>query len=599
MTSPLAALDRYYARMVGRNEAEPPGYSRERIGFAISLSPDGEPVGVAPLVDTTGKKPQGRQVDVPKAVDRSSNIKANFLWDKTAYSLGVTADSRRPPAPRHAAFKALHTELLTDVQDLGLAALLRFLENWAPERFAHWPFEQSMLDANFVFRLNGELSFIHERQEARILHAARSVEGSLGFCLLTGETGPIARLHPFVKNVYGRPGEQPRNRKIVAFDKDAFASWGKEQGANAPTSEAAAHRYGAALNRLLDRGSRNRLQIGDASVVFWAEADGDEAAAAEAEDSFAAWLGVPPPSDAGEAAKIHERLKRIADGRPDPALDLGTAATTRVHVLGLSPNAARLSVRFWLTDTLGAFATRLADHHWALALDPPPVGWGVAPSINLLLVKTVALQEKWDNIPPGLAGEVARAVLAGLPYPRAWLAAAIMRLRAGDPAWRGWHAAALKACLNRSPSEEKLTMGLNPESTSEAYQLGRLFAVLEKAQYAALDSRNTTVADRFYGSASAHPSTSFGPLLRNVQHHLSDLAKRKPGWAHNLRRDMAEIIGRLPPDLPTTLRLEDQGRFAIGYYHQRAYHERAYRRPDEPDTPDTADPTETEGEDQE
>ena len=256
---------------------------------------------------------------------------------------------------------------------------------------------------------------------------------------------------------------------------------------NAPTSEAAAFRYGAALNRMLDRGSRNRLPrpVGDASLVFWADTSpgASEQQAQDAEGFFANLM--EPPDDATEAARVRVQLEVLAAGRPVEDARLGLAAGTRFHVLGLSPNAARLSVRYWLDDTFGAFAQRLAGHYQALRTEPPP--WrDKLPSVARLLVRTTAVQEKFENIPPLLAGELMRAVLTGAPYPRTWLAAAVIRLRAGDDPASGWHAAAVKACLHRLTPKESPPVSLDPDFPKEAYQLGRLFAVLEAAQHAAL-----------------------------------------------------------------------------------------------------------------
>lgn len=189
------------------------------------------------------------------------------------------------------------------------------------------------------------------------------------------------------------------------------------------------------------------------------------------------------------------------------------------------------------------------------------------PSINYLLVRTTALQEKWDNVPPLLAGETARAVFSGQPYPRTLLAAVIMRLRAGDK-FTGWHAAIIKACINRR-SKEVLPVARDTESPDPAYQLGRLFAVLEAAQYAALGKVNAAIADRYYGAASATPARVFGTLLRNARNHISDALKRGKGkW---VERRLDEIFVHLPAEFPRTLNLEEQGRFAVGYYHERSW----------------------------
>jgi CRISPR-associated protein Csd1 len=584
----LQALDRYYGRMAARGEAEAPGYSREKIGFAIVLSAEGEPLQTLDLREVAGRRMVPRLIEVPAAVKRTAGILPNLLWDKTSYVLGRTAGEGRRTAEEHTAFKTANLTMLDGASDEGLIALRRFLEAWSPARFDATPFTPEMLDANIVFRLDGELGYVHQRDAARRLIERRvGGDGPIGFCLVSGVEAPLRRLHPSIKGV---EGAQSSGASLVSFNLDAFTSYGKEQGANAPVSETAAFRYGSALNRMLDRGSTNRVgrPIGDASVVFWADTSGvvDECAAKAAEDAFAVLFDPPPlgaqeADDASEAAKLRDALDMLAKGRPVEDLSLGLVPGTRFHVLGLAPNAARLSVRYWLDDSFDAFARRLADHYRDLAIEPAP--WGARPpSVQRLLVKTTALQEKFDNIPPLLAGEVMRAVLSGTRYPRTLLIAAIMRLRAGDDPWTGWHAAAIKACLNRS-EEENVPMALEPDNPSAAYQLGRLFAVLESAQYATLGRVNAPISTRYYGSASATPARIFGPLLRGLRHHVADALKRgRGGWIDG---KVGEIIAKLPPNLPPTLRLEDQGRFAVGYYH-----ERAFRRP----SADEIDPGEEE-----
>lgn len=570
----LQALDGYYGRMAARGEAEAPGFSREKISFAIVLSPEGQPVDRIDLREMGGKKPVPRLMEVPASVKRTVGIAPNLLWDKSAYALGRTAGTGKRTAEEHAAFRDAHLKLLAEVDDPGLVALRRFLEAWTPDRFDAAPFDIAMLDANIVFRCDGAQGYVHDSPAARRLVASRSTaDGPRGTCLVTGEDAPMQRLHPAIKNV---EGAQSSGAALVSFNLDAFASYGKEQGENAPTSTMAAFRYGAALNRLLDRGSGNRLPrpLGDATVVFWADASSaEQEPAAQADEAWFAEMLNPaddPARDLGQAAKLHDVLELIAAGRPlreiDPRLDPGV----RFHVLGLSPNAARLSVRFWIDDHFGAFAERLTQHYADIAIAPLP--WRNAlPSVARLLVKTTALQEKFDNIPPLLAGEVLRAILAGTPYPRSLLAAAIMRLRAGDDPGSGWHAAAIRAVLARRHrhgfEKEETPVSLDRENGNPAYQLGRMFAMAEIAQRMALGRVNATIRDRYYGAASATPASVFPLLLRTTQHHLSKLRKDgKGGW---IERELGEIAGRLPPDLPRSLRLEDQGRFAIGYYHQR------------------------------
>ena len=597
----LQSLNRYYDRMAARGEAEQPGFSREKISFTIVLSPGGDPLDVLDRRVQSGKRLVPSLLEVPAAAPRRSNILSNLFWDKTEYSLGRSAEEDSKTPQRHAAFKDLHRTRLGGRNDPGLAALLRFLEGWDPAHFNTGPFTSEMLDTNFTFRLDGDAVDLHLREAAQALLAEASASADDGsFCLVTGRVAPTARLHPTVKGVQGA---QTAGAQLVSFNLDAFTSYGKEQGANAPTSEAAAFRYGSALNRMLDRDSGNRLQrlVGDATVAFWADASDlvPEESAKAAEDEFAGWFDPPPPvreadaeknleADEQERAKLRDTLEVVAAGRPqevNPKLRPGT----RFHVLGLAPNAARLSVRYWLDDTFEVFARRLADHAADMRIEPPPRDWGRAPALARLLVKTTALQDKFDNIPPLLAGELTRAVLGGTRYPQTLLAAALMRLRAGDDAGTGWHAAVIRGMLERdrrltyrdkgrrddaTRKRPEVPMTLDRSHANAGYQLGRLFAVYELAQVAALGRGvKSTIRDKYFGAASATPASIFGVIISNGQNHLAKVRKEKPGWAVLLERELEEVMGRFEPRLPHTfprsLRPEDQGEFAIGYYHQR------------------------------
>lgn len=584
----LQSLSGYYDRMAARGEAEPLGFSREKFGWCVVLSAEGTPVDVVDLHDHAGRKPVQRLIDVPASFARPGTTpRAFFLWDKTAFSLGVTAVGKSgewtKSERQFAAFSKLHLETLKDTLDEGLVALRKFIEGWTPSAFADLPFSSKMLDANILFRLDGDrdghgLRYIHQRPAAVALIEARasSPDARRSDCLVTGFDSPTARLHRSIKGV---EGAQSSGAPLVSFNIDAAESYGKLQGANAPTSEAAAFRYAAALNRLLDRGSANRLRIGDMTVAFWADAGGGEAPAAAAESLFAEIFDPPPPTDAQEARVLGDALAKLAAGRPVSELRADVDPATRLNVLGLSPNAARLSVRLWLSEGIGTLAARLARHYDDLRLEPLP--WRAEPAVRWLLVRTVAAFGKFENVPPLLAGEVTRSVLTGAAYPQSLLAAAIIRLRAGDDPGTGWHAAVIKACLNRRararhhpqlpPSKETVPVSLEREHPNSAYQLGRLFAVYEVAQRAALGRGvNSTIRDKYFGAAAASPASVFPILIGNAQNHLARVRKDRPGWAVLIEREIDEIVGHLPPEFDRSLRLEDQGRFAIGYYHQRA-----------------------------
>lgn len=579
----LSALNSLYGRMAEAGEAPRRGYSTEKIGGEVVIDRDGNLVAINPKLVADGKRMVAAQIPVPAAVKRSSGIAPNFLWDKTAYVLGVTAqkdDKGKPvlvdgqPVPaqerrtadEHAAFVALHRERLAATGDEGLRALLRFLERWTWEDFTARACPADVLDQNLVFRLEDESSYLHDRPAAAaLLDGEGSTEGAL--CLVTGVRAPPARLHPSIKGVMGA---QSSGASIVSFNKTSFESYGKEQGDNAPVSEAAAFAYGTALNALLARSgsgpARRALRIGDTTVVFWAETP-DRAQDEAAEDWMAGLLD-PPGGEAEEneadaAEKLRITLEAMARGQaPD---DPRFHPETRVYVLGLAPNAARLSVRFWMPGTLGDFTRNILRFHEDLRLEPS--AWKRLPAAWALLYET-ALQRKAENIPPLLGGDLMRAVLGGTPYPRMLLSAVIGRIRA-DGIINGARAAICKAYISRNLKEE-FPVSLDPDNTSPAYRLGRLFAVLEGIQQAALPGLNATIRDRYFAAASATPARVFPLLFKTATHHLGNLRKGdKGGLAHWLDSQMGEIWAGLDPDLPGSLTLEDQGRFVAGYYHQK------------------------------
>ncbi|MFA5632194.1 MAG: type I-C CRISPR-associated protein Cas8c/Csd1 [Porticoccaceae bacterium] len=576
----LTALNNYYERLVARGDSEiaPYGFSQEKISFALVIDRDGNLLDVRDLRDTAGRKPVPSIRLVPQPPKRSVNIDPCFLWDKASYVLGlVAAEKDRPRAVlTHEAFKTYHQQWLESSDDDGMTALLAFLASWNPNdptRIQKIP--ETALDANLVFILDGDDCFLHDRPAA-IAIRQRQVSGENGVpvtCLVTGEIAPPAVLHPAIKGVNGA---QSSGASLVSFNLDAFKSYGKEQGANAPVSEKAAFSYTTVLNHLLrrDEGNHHRLQIGDATVVFWAEADTDVQATA-GESLFS--LLIQPPTDPQESMKLHSVLAKIASGRPLHELDADLQDQTRIFVLGLAPNASRLSIRFWETASLEVFARRLAEHFQDMVLDPLP--WRQEPAIWRLLSETVPHRKdskpKLDDVAPQLAGELARAILTGGRYPRSLLANLIMRMRA-DGDISDLRVALCKAVLmrdarlsNRQNPDKEIPVSLDTENRDPGYVLGRLFALLEQSQSAALGHNvNATIRDRYYGAASATPASVFPILLRNLTHHLGKVRKSSPGLAVVLERQIGEIVDLLGPGFPKRLAMEAQGRFAIGYYHQ-------------------------------
>lgn len=569
----LSALNDYYGRLVATEGSgiSAPGFSVEKISYALVLDVAGTLIAVDDLREQSGKKILPRSMSVPQPEKRTAGIRANRLWDKTSYVLGVSSTSKRADQ-EHAAFRDAHLALLDGTDDPGLRALAAFLAAWTPAAFAESPhFKPEMLDANMVFRLDGERGYIHDRPAALAM-LQRSGDAAdaarTGMCLVTGQHLPLARLHPAIKGVNGA---QTAGASIVSFNLDAFTSYGKAQGENAPISEQAAFGYTTALNHLLrrDPDNRQRLQIGDATVVFWATA-ADDANAQAAETLFD--LLMDPPSDGTETERLRNLLTQVREMQARPDLDPGLAPGTRLHILGLAPNASRLSIRFWLTDDMRRFTERLAAHYRDLDLQPAP--WKTWPPLWRLLLATAPSRDgksKSEDVPPLLAGEMARAILAGTAYPQSLLDVLVMRMRA-DHDVSGIRAALCKAVLARrsrmQSHDRSPPVSLDTANKDSGYVLGRLFSLLENAQRAALgDKLNATIRDRYYGAASATPASVFPVLLRNAQNHLGRLRKDKPGLAVNIEKEIGEAIALLD-SFPRSLRIESQGNFAIGYYHQ-------------------------------
>jgi len=559
----LQALYDYYQRKAA--DPDPArrlpafGLEDKEIPFIVELSAEGRPLGIIDTRQGDGKKKLARRYQVPKGVKRSSGVAANLLWDTAEYALGV--DTKGKPervVEQHAAFRQRIAELPEMArQDAGIQALDGFYANYGHVALAADPAWPEIVEGNPVvtFRLHNDGDLICQRPAVIAGQGEVAEEGGKpAFCLVTGQAAAAERLHTVIKGVWGA---QSSGATLVSFNLDAFASYNKEQGDNAPVSPLAAFAYTTALNHLLDRNSRQRIQVGDASTVFWAQKDD-----AEIEEGFAAIFGERDDPDA-RAEQVRALLGAVQSGQFD-----GGRGDKLFYVLGLAPNAARVSVRFWHAAPLHEIARQIrqwfADLKVARSAKDPEF-----PSLFRLLA-ACAQQGKADNIPLNLGGDIMRAILSGSPFPATWLNAAVLRCRAEQNVTY-LRAAAIKACLNRlqrfQPNhslDKELSEMLDLENTSPAYRLGRLFAVLERIQEKAINP-NTTIRERYYGAASSSPVSVFTTLLRLKNHHLAKLNEREKV---HFERLIGEIMGGLT-DFPKHLSLAEQGRFALGYYHQR------------------------------
>lgn len=561
----LASLTKAYGRIEG---APPFGYSAEKIGFVISLNEDGTVASVIDLRTGEGKKKTPRIMQVPASFKRPGvTPKSFFLWDNTAFVLGVSAAEGKSGVTRFAAFRDYHRKVLGDTDDPGLLALLRFLENWTVSQFVQPLWLEDLKDQNVVFALESDRRddvYLHDRPAARALWVRLSASdaASQAICLVTGIEGPVARLHPSIKGVWGA---QSSGASLVAFNQESFASYEHEQGDNAPISEAAVFRYTTALNVFLAKGSRNRIQIGDASTVFWADAS-DAVVAEKAEIAFVAMF--EDVDETVETRKIGDLLAHIRNGRPLEQVAPELSKGVRFHVLGLAPNAARLSVRFWFDNDFGVLARNYQRFVADMRVEPPPRE--SSPALWKYLSEMAVLGKR-ENVPPNVAGEWMRAILSGAAYPQTLLSTVLMRIRA-DGDINALRVAILKALVIRNYKKEA-PVALDAENTNKGYLLGRLFAAYEHTQSAALGQKvNATIKDKFYGAASAQPRKVFALLEKGSANHLSKVGKQAPGFRVILEKTIGGIMEQMSPGdepFPASLSAQEQALFGLGYYHQR------------------------------
>ena len=582
----LQALNEYYRRKC--DDSDPAqrlpafGLEQKEIPFLLEITTQGE---LVQLLDTRilneKKKKVAQLFRVPQGEKKTAGVIANLLWDTLEYVLGV--DTKGKPervVQQHALFVARIEALPQSAQDdIGIQAVLKFLGSINLQQLEAQPSWEQAREINAVlsFRLHGDVDLVCQRPA--VVNAALNVttdqEVRRSMCLVTGNDAPIQRLHTAIKGVWGA---QSSGANIVSFNARAFESYGKtdRQGENAPVSQAAAFAYTTALNHMLRKDSTQRIQVGDASTVFWSDRD------SEFESIAADIFGDPPKDDPDHGSHaVRVLFKAIHSGQYGGGDD-----ENRFHVLGLAPNAARISIRFYHCLPLTELGTRIGRYFKDLEMvrgqyDPQ------YPSLKRLLQAVCLATSSQpngdiDRLPPNLGGAIVDAVFAGpdVPYPGMWLNAAVGRCRAEQDV-NYYRASAIKACLNRQirrssssftsttqPYEKEFLPMLDFTNTNPAYRLGRLFAVLERIQDSSAGGPgniNSTIRDRYYGAASSTPVAVFTTLLRLKNAHLKKLTLGQSTWFEKLVGEILDAVS----DFPKHLSLPDQGRFALGYYQQR------------------------------
>lgn len=596
----INALCDYYKILAEDDDSGIPlqGYSKGKVSFALTLSPEGKILEITDLQvkASKGNKTYPKDMIVPEQPKRSGkNPPAYFLCDKSLYVFGIEINKKslEIKPERFELFKALHSEILGDSDDPGARALLTFLKNWNPETALDQlkdviGFSEEMLGAsNFVFMLDGENGYLHNRKAIKEIwetSLSQKIEGFKGQCLVSGKTTSIAKLHP---NLKGVRGAQSAGAALVSFNATAFVSYGKDQSYNAPVGESTCFDYATALNHILQK-ENQKIFIGDTTCVFWAESPN------EIYNNLAFQLFNPTNEKEEEEEKegsqqdkkmekeIHSFLKAVKAGKKVTDVSNEIKEETKFYILGLSPNNARVAVRFFHQDTFGGFTEKLGQHYRDMEIEGIPAG----RSIPLWqIIGETTLREAKEKKPSSLlAGNLMRSIITGGLYPQELYMSMIRRIRAEQdkrdqkPAVYSVNytrVAMIKAYLlrksrlqNDDKTMEVLTVSLNEDSKNNAYLLGRLFAYLEKAQEAASGGElNATIKNRYFSTASATPRAVFPILMKLNNHHLNKLAE-KGKW---LEIEIGKIMDGidLSNNFPAHLSLEDQGVFVLGYYHQR------------------------------
>ena len=558
----LKALYDYYNRC---DNLPAKGMEEKEIGFLIVLSPKGE---FLRFEDCRTGKDHARLYLVKKHVGRSSAAVANYLYDNSAYVLGYSDKSNGKEQLYFDTFKTQIEDIAEAFPDSNeILAVKAFYDNSREEIIQTvsqdplWENIKKNLSkkySTFSFRIEGDSRIVAEKKE--ILQLEEKDSSDATFCLVSGEYGvPVDTTTSTMI-----PGSQA-TAKLVAFQVNSgYDSYGKSKCGNAPISEEAEFAYTTALNSMLQKGSRNKFMLGTRTFVFWA-ANNNEASM-ETEESLFDLLGFSEDANDDPNAKIMKVRKvfeSIYSGIMKTGLD------DKFYILGLAPNSARIAVVYWSETTLKDFAEKILRHFSDMEIHDTRKDRKPYMGIREI-ISSVTLGGKMSDATPNLPEAVVKSIFQGLPYPQTLYSACIRRIRA-EQKLTITRAAIIKAYLNRqSNNNKKIDIMLDKDNNNQGYLCGRLFAVLENLQFAA--NGQDSIRSSYMNAASTTPSTVFSTILKLSNNHYGKLAKDKKGLANFFDNQKKEIMAMLQ-EFPDTLELNDQGRFFLGYYHQKNYKE--------------------------
>lgn len=556
----LTSLVNYYEKLVERGEIAERGWSDVNVSYALWIDGDGQVINITSLKVPNGKKLSPIKLKVPEQVKRSSGISPNFLCDNSSYIIGCDNKGKKERSVQCFLSAAeLHKTVLSSAGGDCANALKNFWETWNPELSEKYPLFQPYLEdmykgANIVFIYNGK--YVHEDPEIRrnwadYNQSAESTDSSI--CMVTGKRDLIAGLHPSIKGI---KNAQSSGASLVSYNSPSFCSFNKEQGENAHVGKYAAYAYGAALNHLIE-GLSFKNYIGDTAVLCYS--DSAEEQYQEAFDDF-----LFKDDEYYSEDELQKLLEELCQGKMVKYKDNQLDPQMRFYVLGIAPNAARLSVRFFLTNTFGKMIENIQNHEDRLRLND---GSKNEPYISIWRMLKETYREGGEASPV-LAGELTRSILEDRYYPATLINSIDLRIRA-DHKINHVRAAIVKAYYLKNTSifipKEVLTVALNKETENVPYNLGRLFAVLEFVQMKANPGINATIKDKYFGSASSIPATTFPFLINLSQKHLR---KIEGGLKVYYEKMIGEIMDKLGNSFPRTMNMPERGAFQLGYYHQ-------------------------------
>ena len=570
----LQSLVNLYDVLAAKDKVDKLGWAKSKASYGLVIDENGVLTNVISLktTDKSGKKEIASQISLPMPVKKSANIAANFLYGTASYLFGK--DRKGKPERNIKCFetsKSLHQKLLADDDSPAAKAIVLYFENIDIDNIENYLKdincnENVITDifkngANLVFMPLGKLATDYDDIcECWNKHYSKS-ESEIEICLVTGKKLPVSRLHPAIKGVRGG---QSMGTSLVSFDKPAFESFGKSQGNNSPVSEYAAFAYTTALNYLLSESEYVNF-FGDTTVVCWTEDDNEGC-----QDIFADFFG---NSDELKQKDLWNVIKKLSMGQSVEWNSIPINPEVKFYILGLSPNAARLSVRFFLVNSFGNFMKNVVKYEENMRIDIPKFLQSTYFPAWKVLRETVNQNSKNKSAKPQLAGNYIYSILTGYKYPATLYDNIMIRIKAErdvNAEREAIRAAVIKAFLIRNYPEYKevLTVSINNDTNNQAYNLGRLFSILEEIQSVANPTINSTIKDRYFSSASSTPAAIFPFLLDLAQKHIKKIRTDNPGFCIAKQKEITDILSKFEESFPARMTMQEKGAFQIGYYHQ-------------------------------